>query len=52
MKYKVSGNTPADTTHNAFTGFQLQAIPEPASGGLLLLGAAAALGLLRKKLHG
>ena len=42
MKHKVSGNAPADTTHNAFTGFQLQVIPEPASG-LLLLGAAAAL---------
>ena len=31
---------------------QLVVIPEPATGGLLLLGAVAGLGLLRRKLYG
>jgi hypothetical protein len=43
----VSGNTPADTSHNTFTGFQVQVIPEPASLGML--GAAAAAMLLRRR---
>jgi hypothetical protein len=32
--------------------FSVSAVPEPATGGMLLLGATAFLGLLRRKLHG
>ena len=40
-----------DADSFGLNGFEVALIPEPSSG-LLLLGATAALGLLRKKLHG
>lgn len=47
----VSGYAGGDTTHQTVTGFQLDVIPEPASG-LTLFAGAVGLGLLRRKLRG
>ena len=44
---RISGDWTFDTTSG-----DLSLIPEPGTGGLLLLGAVAGLGLLRRKLHG
>jgi hypothetical protein len=42
----------SDTNDRAINAFQLRAIPEPATGGMILLGSAAFLGLLRHRIRG
>jgi hypothetical protein len=45
-RYSVGGSLPT------ISAVRVSVIPEPATGGMLLLGAAGFLGLLRRKLHG